>query len=159
MEHFRDNPISTEELIQQFRLQVKTELEALTDVLQWFEQITYLLVEENRLSEKCGWQCKLALAEAFTNTVRYAHPHLPATTPIDLEVNLFSQFLEIRMWNWGNPFNLQEKLNSLGQSRRDPLEQESDRGLFFMQELTDELQYIRLFDQRNCLIMRKKILE
>lgn len=143
---------SDKQLREQFQLRVKTHIEALTIVLQWFERNT-----EPILSAKCRWQCKLALAEGFTNTVRYAHQHLPTTTSIDLELNVFRNYIEIRIWDWGSPFDLHAKLNSLRQNPIDPLEKESDRGLFFMQELTDDLQYIRASETRNCLVMKKKI--
>jgi serine/threonine-protein kinase RsbW len=144
-------------LSRQFRLKVNSKLAALIEVLQWFEQISQGLISEKIISEKQAWQCQLALSEAFTNTVRHAHQHLPKTTPIDLEINVFSDYLEICIWDWGQPFNLQEKLNSLPQAYQNPLEKESDRGLLFMQELTDQLQSIRSDDQRNCLIMRKDL--
>jgi serine/threonine-protein kinase RsbW len=141
-----DNPLH-----KQFRLRVQTNLEALVEVLQWFDRTTQSLV-----SEKCRWACKLALAEGFTNTVRYAHQHLPKTTPIDVEVQIFKDYLEIRIWDWGLPFDLHAKLDDLRDRANDPLEKESDRGLFFMQELTDDLQYIRASEKRNCLVMKKK---
>jgi len=148
----KSSKITDQKHLKQFQLQVKTNLEALVDVLQWFERVTKPL-----LPEKCRWQCKLALSEGFTNTVRYAHQNLPPTTPIDIEVNLLSGYLEIRIWDWGEPFDLNAKLNALRQSQDDPLEKESDRGLFFMKELTDELLYLRMSDSRNCLILKKKI--
>jgi serine/threonine-protein kinase RsbW len=51
---------------------------------------------------------------------------------------------------------LTAKLNSITTRKIHPLEQESDRGLFFMKQLTDELHYIRAEDERNCLLMVKK---
>jgi serine/threonine-protein kinase RsbW len=142
---------SDDTLHKQFRLRVKSNLEALVEVLQWFDRMTQSFV-----SEKCRWACKLALAEGFTNTVRYAHQDLPKTTPIDIEVYIFNNCLEIRIWDWGLPFDLHAKLEALRDSPNDPLEKESDRGLFFMQELTDDLQYIRASEKRNCLVMKKK---
>jgi serine/threonine-protein kinase RsbW len=140
-------------LLQQFRLQVNTELINLVEVLQWFERTA-----QPFLSENYCWQCLVALAEGFTNTVRYAHVHLPATTPIEIEVNLFADVLEIRIVDFGRPFDLKAKLKSLSSVPENPLEKEGDRGLFLMHKLMDDLQYIRLPNQRNCLIMRKKIL-
>lgn len=141
-------------LLQQFQLEVKTELEALIEILNWFERATHHL-----LPDKLRWQCKLALAEAFTNTVLYAHQHLPATTPITLEVNLFPDFLEIRLYDRGEPFDMQAKLRSLQESLQEndgsALERENNRGLLFMQQLTDDLQYLRLSEGYNCLVMRK----
>ncbi|PSF32123.1 ATP-binding protein [Aphanothece hegewaldii CCALA 016] len=139
---------------QKYRLRVKTELEALIPVLKWFEQLT-----ENYSPKEIVWQCKLALAEGFTNTVRYAHDHFPPETPIDLELTLFSNIIEIRLWNFGEPFDLYKKLAELQNSSVDPLEKEGDRGLLFMNALMDELHYIRQADQRNCLMMRKNLSE
>lgn len=135
-----------------FRLQVATELDNLIPVLQWFETNTQLF-----LPEAVIWQCKVVLAEGFTNTVRYAHQNLPPTTPIDLELTVFPQSLEMRIWDRGQPFDLSKKLEEIKQSPIDPLDKESDRGLLFMQALTNGLQYIRLEDNRNCLIMYKKL--
>ena len=125
-------------LIKQFRLQVNTDLEALTVVLQWFEQIVTPLIPKSVF-----WQCQVALAEGFTNTVRHAHKNLPPTTTIDLEVNVFSSCLEIKIWNWGEPFDLDSALRSLPDQNHNLLDEEG-RGLLFMQNLTDELQYIRV---------------
>ncbi|WOB67908.1 ATP-binding protein [Microcystis aeruginosa] len=134
----------------QFHLQVRTELAALIPVLQWFESHGSPFLPESVL-----WQCKVALAEGFTNTVRYAHKNLPPTTPIDLELTFSSHSLEIKIWDHGQPFDLQAKLDSPQQDPVAPLEMESDRGLLLMRSLTDTLQYIRTGEGRNCLILQK----
>jgi serine/threonine-protein kinase RsbW len=139
--------------IKQFHLKVETELNSLTLVLQWFE-----LNISPLLPEQFEWQCKIALVEGFTNTVLHAHKDLPPTTTIDLEVNIFQQYLEIKIWNWGKPFNLQAKLKALVQQKENLLEKEKGWGLQFMERLTDELQYIRTSDRRNCLVMRKNFM-
>lgn len=152
MERFENSNSNNELSPQIFRLRVNTELEALIPVLHWFEQET-----EHLTPKAIVWQCKLALAEGFTNTVRYAHENLPQQTPIDLELMLFPDAIEIRLWNFGEPFDLNQTLTELQNSSVDPLEKEGDRGLIFMNALMDELHYIRQADQRNCLIMRKKL--
>ncbi|TRV51334.1 MAG: ATP-binding protein [Microcystis panniformis Mp_MB_F_20051200_S9] len=134
----------------QFHLQVRTELAALIPVLQWFESHGRPFLPESLL-----WQCKVALAEGFTNTVRYAHKNLPPTTPIDLELTFSSHSLEIKIWDHGQPFDLQAKLDSPQQDPVAPLEMESDRGLLLMRSLTDTLQYIRTGEGKNCLILQK----
>jgi serine/threonine-protein kinase RsbW len=146
--------MADEKVIRQFRLQVTTELEALKDVLQWFEGVITPL-----LPSKFGWQCEIALVEAFTNAVRHAHQNMPKTTPIELEVKLFANFLEMRIWDRGKPFDLSAKLQSIYEHDLDPLDKEGGRGLQFMEKLTDELQYLRLPNQRNCLVMRKRYSE
>lgn len=136
--------------VKQYHLQVKTELEALKDVLQWFEGLVFPLVPQ-----KVGWQCEVALVEAFTNAVRHAHQDLPQGTPIDLEVKLLPNFLEMRIWDQGQPFDIQAKLYK-SEQEAGLMEKEGGRGLQFIKKLTDELQYLNLPNHRNCLVMRKR---
>jgi serine/threonine-protein kinase RsbW len=137
---------------QKFQLVVNTELEALVPVLQWFEEMS-----QSRLPDSIIWQVKVALAEGFTNTVRYAHDDLPSTTPIQIELVFLTDNLTISIWNFGQPFDLEKKLEEINQSPTPPLEKESERGLLFMKALTDNLQYLRLEDGRNCLVLSKNI--
>lgn len=136
----------------ELHLQVETDMEALKQVVEWLEKIVLPL-----LPEDLWWQCSLIVNEGFTNAVRHAHKNLHPTTPIDLEVKVFPNYLEIRIWDRGQPFDLEAKLHSIIQDQRDPLEKESERGLLFMHKLTEELRYIRTDDRRNCLVMRKNI--
>lgn len=138
--------------VKKYHLQVNSELEALKEVLQWFEGLVFPLVPQ-----KMGWQCEVALVEAFTNVVRHAHHNLPQTTPIDLEVKLLPNFLEMRIWDRGQPFDIQSKL-SKSEREASSMEKEGGRGLQFIKKLTDELQYLNLPNNRNCLVMRKKYL-
>jgi len=135
----------------EFHLQVKTDLKALTQVSEWLENIVLPLIPQD-----LWWQCSLIVNEGFTNAVRHAHQNLPSETPIDLEVKVFADYLEIRIWDRGQPFNLKAKLHSIIQEQRDPLDREGERGLVFMYKLTDKLCYIRT-DDRNCLVMRKNL--
>jgi len=143
----------TNKPLQQSHLQVETDLNAVTEVLKWFEEFTSPVLPQ----EFC-LPCKLALDEGFTNVVRHAHQGLPKTTPIDLELRIFNHCLEMRIWDYGPPFDFQETLQKrLCLSPSDQLEQEGGRGLIFMHKLMDELSYLRLSDQRNCLLLRKSI--
>lgn len=134
------------------QIQVFTDLNALEDVLEWFEQFNALPV-----TNELWWQCQTALAEGFTNAVRHAHRNLPADTPIDIEVTVLSHWFEMRIWDYGQPFDLQSKLKSISQEKYNPLDRTSGRGILFMDQLTDELDYSRTPDSRNCLLLRKKL--
>ncbi|MDY6783495.1 MAG: ATP-binding protein [Cyanobacteriota bacterium] len=137
---------------QQFKLQQPTDIGALAEVLMWFERVALPF-----LSEQQFWQCQVALAEGFTNAVRHAHRDLPPKTAIDIEVRANVRFLEIKIWDRGKPFDLQSKLRELSQSEEDPLGKEGGRGLLFIQQLTDEMSYVRTRDRRNCLTIRKNL--
>ncbi len=140
-----------EQPLRQSSLQVETDLHAVTQVLQWFEEFTVPILPQPLQSH-----CQLAFVEGFTNAVRHAHHHLPSTTPIELELRVFPDCLEMRIWDHGEPFDLQAKLEALCQEELDPLDKVGGRGLIFMHQLTDELAYLRESDNRNCLLMRKR---
>jgi len=142
-----------EQPLKRSRIQVGTDLNALAEVLQWFEQFNISLVPG-----EIWWQCQTALAEGFTNAVRHAHHNLPPETSIDIEVAILPHCLEMRIWDDGQPFDLESKLQALSQQVLDPLEKENGRGLIFMHQLTDEISYTRTEDQRNCLLMRRNLL-
>ena len=93
---------------QSFSLQVTTNLSDLVSVLNWFEQIPHTSVPN------ADWlRCKTSLAEIFTNSVRHAHRSMPSQTPINLEVNLSENRIEIKVFDFGAGFDLSEKLSKL----------------------------------------------
>jgi serine/threonine-protein kinase RsbW len=89
-------------------LKVKTELNAVNQVLQWFEQLESLPIPKRDF-----WECQLALVEGFTNAVRHAHKGMSLETPIELEVIVFNNHLEMRVWDYGQPFDLKAKLREM----------------------------------------------
>ncbi|MEG4633520.1 ATP-binding protein [Microcoleus sp. AR_TQ3_B6] len=92
--------------LHKIKLQVNSELEAVTQVLWWVEQLELLDIPETVLQ-----LCKLAACEGFTNAVRHAHKNLSVETPkIELALAVFNQRLEIEIWDWGKPFDLKTKL-------------------------------------------------
>ncbi|MEG4999698.1 ATP-binding protein [Microcoleus sp. B4-D4] len=68
------------------------------------------VIEDLPIPEAVLQQCKLATIEGFTNAVRHAHKNLPFQTPIDLEITVFNERLEVKIWDMGEPFDLQAKL-------------------------------------------------
>ena len=140
-------------LLKPFQLTVETKILALEKILVWFETIA-----KPYLTPKVLWECKLAVSEGFTNTVLYAHQNLPPTVPIIINVNFYQTWVDILIWNQGPFFDLKAKLAQLQQQNINPLELESDRGLFFMDKLMDELDYIRVDQEKNCLKMKKYLI-
>ncbi len=135
--------------LQTLRTQVKTDLTSLGQVLSWFEQIDRPIVPHS------VWlQCQIALAEAFTNVVRYAHRGKPEETPIEIEVTIGNQSLEIRIWDYGTAFDLE---NFLKKKPHASEYDEGGRGLHLMEKIADVLKYFRTDDQRNCLLIVKKL--
>ncbi|HEY9666901.1 MAG TPA: ATP-binding protein [Coleofasciculaceae cyanobacterium] len=134
-------------------LQVNTALNELDQVLQWFNQL-----EDLSIPTMLRYQCQLVLAEGFTNAVRHAHKNLPGKTPIDLEVTVFNTRLEIRIWDYGQPFDLEAKLIESRKIDREQLEREGGRGLIIMRRSADRLSYTRSVDERNCLVFVKYFL-
>jgi serine/threonine-protein kinase RsbW len=112
--------------LQRIHLQVNTDLKELEQILEWFDQLEHLPIP------KTVWfECKLVLAESFTNAVCHAHKDLPCETPIELEVTVFNDSLEMRILDYGQPFDLEAKLSELREIDREQLEHKRGRVLEF----------------------------
>ncbi len=129
-------------------MQFPTDLKALDQVLLWFDQL-----ERPSISRKIWLQCQLALAEGFTNAVRHAHRELPPSVPIDIEVTFGSECLEMRIWDQGPPFDLEQRIRTLVQGT--DLASGGGRGIDILQKIADKLSYTRIDDNRNCLLIIK----
>ena len=101
----RQSEPSSNQPFHKISLQLNTDIKAVAQVLCWLEQLDPLPIPEAVLH-----QCKLAMVEGFTNAVRHAHKNLPFETQIELEITVFNQRLELKIWDWGEPFDLQAKL-------------------------------------------------
>ncbi len=131
-----------------FSLQVKTDLNVLPAVLTWFNENYPVLIPGNI------WiRCQTALAEGLTNAIRHAHQGLDPNTPILIEVEVFTDILEMRIWDQGPAFDLKQQLATTA-ATIDP-DQVGGRGLYLIQRLCDDLSYTRSADQRNCLLLIK----
>ncbi len=96
-----------------YRIQVETNLHALGILFQHLDPARHHCPGETL------WpQCKLALAEGFSNAVRYAHQGYPLVTPLDLEMAITQRGLELRLWDYGSPFSMWDTLGQRGLSLR-----------------------------------------
>ncbi len=129
-------------------LHVVTELSELATVLDWFQSL-----QQNSVTETDWIECQIALAEAFTNAVRHAHRAMPTVTPIEIDVNFFPECVELRIWDYGPPFNLKTLVESSVSVLQDT---ESGRGLLLIQKIADEIEYQRVDASRNCLLLTKR---
>lgn len=127
-----------------FSKRVLTDLNEVEEVLPWFEDLY-----QPSFSRRVWADCELVLVEGLVNVVRRAHSHLPPSVPIDIEVTLFSNSLEIRIWDQGPPFNLKEAEKDLriASTFTEELEFSS-----LLQMLGGKFSYIRTKDNRNCFL-------
>lgn len=139
--------------LHKIHLQVNTDLNELDRILRWLDQLEHLPIPKT-----VWWQCQLALVEGFTNAVRHAHKGLPMETPIDLEVTVFQESLEIRIWDYGTPFDLEAKLKELREVERDPLDCGGGNGLRLILKMADRVDYKRTSNRRNYLVVVKRLL-
>lgn len=133
-------------IVLQDHLTVKSELKLLTQVQQWFEQFCFQHLSHRDWSANQLYCLKLALAEGFTNAVRHAHCGLPPETTIEIEVSLWIDRLEIRIWDHGKPFNP----DAIAEPEPGTL-QVGGYGWFLLRRLADLVVYERSGDNRNCL--------
>lgn len=136
--------------MQKSGFQAKTDLAELVQVLTWFDNFI-----QSSLPELTYMQCQTLLAEGFTNAVRHAHKHRASDTPIDIEVQLWNQQVEIRIWDYGQPFDLIQKMKNMP-TKIDP-DSVGGRGLKLLEQMAEHLSYFRTEDDRNCLLITKLI--
>lgn len=137
------------------QLQVPSSLDGLAKVLSWFDQLY-----QSSIPKAIWIRCQLALAEGFTNAVRHAHQGLSSDVPIDLQVTILEQQIEIRIWDQGAPFDLMQKIREMPndidhQTGGERSLKGGGRGLKLMRDIADDLNYERTADGRNCLIIVK----
>lgn len=150
LKHNNSNLINSRGFRQlQIAFKVGSDLKALDTVLSHFEQ-----VYQPWIPKKDWLQCQLALAEGFTNAVRHAHKGLPADLTIDIELTISPWVLEIRIWDYGQPFDLESFLRK--NADRDNRWSGHGQGLPILRQIADKLSYIRTDHQRNCLIIIKR---
>lgn len=131
------------------QLTVNSDLTVLNSVQRWFEKFWH------RHNPRLSWRdsqlhrLNLALAEGFTNAVRHAHSGLSAETSIDIQVVQHDDRTEIRIWDWGQPFDP----NGLKEPEPGTL-CEGGYGWFLLRRLADRVSYDRQ-GQRNCLLIVK----
>ncbi|MGK7922829.1 MAG: ATP-binding protein [Trichodesmium sp.] len=129
-------------------LQVCSDLEENDKVLSWFEQL-----HQTPIPKTVWLQCELALAEGFTNAARHAHRELSRETLIDIEVTMFSDHTEIRIWDYGPIFDLAKWFQN--HSDVNNIWDDHGRGIKLMYAIADHLSYTRTSENRNCLLISK----
>lgn len=137
-------------MLKQDHLTVYSNLELLNQVQQWFEEFCLQHLSQLLWSERELYRLNLALAEGFTNAVRHAHQSLPPDTTIDIDLSLWADRFEIRIWDKGKPFNP----DVLPEPEPGTL-QEGGYGWFLLRRLADRVVYDRNADGRNCLLIVK----
>ncbi|NET35105.1 MAG: ATP-binding protein [Cyanothece sp. SIO1E1] len=136
----------------QIHQEFNTDLNSLKQVLSWFKQF-----DQPPIPRQTWLYCQLALAEGFTNAVRYAHAQMSPATPIEIQVLIAKQYLEICIWDYGPPFDLASYLSMLPETT--DTEAEGGRGLKLINQIADFLSYNRTPDHRNCLVIRKHFVD
>jgi serine/threonine-protein kinase RsbW len=141
-------------IVRQDHLMVKSELRLLNQVQEWFEQFCLQHLSQLGWSKTQLDRLNLALAEGFTNAVRHAHYALPPETTIEINVYLWIDRLEIRIWDYGKPFNP----DAIAEPAPGTL-QVGGYGWFLLRRLADSVVYERSTDGRNCLLIVKYSVE
>jgi serine/threonine-protein kinase RsbW len=141
-------------IVQQDHLTVKSDLKLQNHVQQWFEQFCLQYLTPYGWSESQLYRLNVALAEGFTNAVRHAHRKLPPETNIEIKLSLWIDRLEIRMWDYGEPFNPDD----VPEPKPGTL-QDHGYGWYLIRRVADYVVYERADDSRNCLLIVKYCLE
>ena len=147
--------IATDDYLQTSKLQVESKLEAINDVLSWFDRLKIDAIGQSPrfANDNRAWlELKTVVGEAFDNVVSHAHYGLE-DKKIDLELNILSQSIVFKIWDYGAEFDLEAKRRQATEEISP--EAESGRGIFLLEQLSDYFSYTKLPDGRNCLLVIK----
>ncbi len=136
-------------VLRTIKIKVPSNLQSLDKVLTEFNQIY-----QDFIPLRDWLQCRLALAEGFTNAVRHAHKDLPPDVPIRIEVFLSQTDIKIEIWDYGSAFDLNNFIVKNAQKNNDWLG--SGRGISIMNKICDRLDYYHTENQENCLVIVKE---
>ncbi|MFM6346284.1 MAG: ATP-binding protein [Dolichospermum sp.] len=146
-------------MLQHYQIRVNSDISALATLQEWFQQF------RNSLPKTVWMQCNLVLVEVFTNVVSYAHEDLDEETPIDIEltINTVEKILELKIWDYGRPFDLLSEVERLSKETHKNRDFENiddiptgGRGLIIAKTIADNIHYESTSDGRNCFVMAKK---
>ncbi len=126
-----------------------TDPAALGEVLAWFDQFVTAPLPYQLLL-----QCQLAVIEGFTNAVRHAHRDLPGQTPIQIQVEISEQSIDIQIWDQGPGFDLPSALES--SLNNDSQELAGGRGLKIIHQVADQVTYRSHLGRGNCLHLSRQ---
>lgn len=149
-------------MLQHYHIQVKSDIYALAKLQEWFHGFQKIL------PRPVWMQCNLVLVEVFTNVVSYAHAEMPEDTPIDIDLLIHSarRFLELRIWDYGQPFDLESEIDRLTSESHTKQQFENvediptgGRGLLIAKTIADDIRYEVAPDGRNCFVMTKNYSE
>lgn len=135
-------------ILQAINIEVLGDLQELDRLLLKFDQIY-----QDFIPCRDWLQCRLALAEGFTNAVRHAHKNIPQEIPIEIEILLKPNSIEIRIWDYGSAFDLKKFIQETAKKNNGWLS--SGRGIPLLNTIADRLDYQRTDQQKNCLLIIK----
>ncbi len=137
-------------MLQHNHLTVYSDLKVLVQIQDWFKQFCLANGSDRFWLTNQIYPLSLALTEGFTNAVRHAHQGLPLETEVEIDLSLWDDRLEIRIWDYGQGFD------------PDAIEEPKPGtlclggyGWFLLRRLADQVSYQRDSDQRNCLLIVK----
>lgn len=139
-------------------IQVLTDLDALDQVVAWFEQF-----RDPPIPAKVWLEAQLALIESFTNVVRHAHLNQPPNTPIDIDIHWAENWVQFQVWDCGDEYAFESAMANLAfliaDPAFDPLERETQWGGIIFLTLRRKhnwiITYERRESKRNCFVAEK----
>jgi cellulose synthase (UDP-forming) len=147
LQTFKPDLIGAATVSAPFQLTVPSDSQALDAVLDWFNPLKW-----DSIPERTWLELVTALGEIFDNVLEHAHRDLPPETPIQLQVTLLSQAIQLQVWDQGLKFDLETYLHN---TQEIDLEAEGGRGLLIVRQVADYYSYVRRAD-RNCFTLIKQ---
>jgi len=131
-----------------FVRQFNTDQAGYIQTINWFSSLQPSFVEDTVWAA-----CVTALGEAVENAIYHTHSSSEITPLAKIEVTTTDEMIQMRIWDQGKGFNLEERLIQLPESI--PLYAERGRGLWIINQIADHFSYAQAAENLNCLTIRK----
>ncbi len=140
-------------ILDQYQFHVASDLTQLDQVLEQCNKIN----RHDRIPRHDWMQCQMAIAEGFTNAVRHAHGEELKDCPVNIDLTLQEDCLDIRIWDHGkNNFNLDNHLQHLDMKVNEFAT--GGRGFIILKKIASKLAYKHDEQrQQNYLLISKTL--
>lgn len=108
-------------------------------------------------SDDCAYKLSMAVDEACSNLIRHAYK-LDATKEFAVEVSLIDSIFQIKIFDWGEPFNPMNR-EMLNMEEYLKLFKRGGLGIHIIRKIMDIVEYFPSKDklEPNILILKKQI--
>lgn len=132
-------------------LTISSDFNELATVRSFIRNFWRIPVPIKGFDEVIAWEVELAVHEAVANVVEHSYHNLPNRW-IHIEVELFYEKVDVRIFHEGDPFTLESLSVDIPENSKD-----RGLGLYIIRETMDKIQYLKTDVGKNIIYLSKNL--